>query len=274
MKDFGGYDKYRYDSYTVLGRISTAEEHAVEDARSLPSVKQKPEKSPKESPKRKKRSALFVVMVTLLCFSATLIAADLIGNHSALASYVALFGKNKQRNGEIYYAVYATHSADMGVSYKNAGVIRAEGGAGYVLKKGDEYYVILNAYEDKEQAESVAGRQANYGILEIECPAFTVGKSECLAAAEESKDLYHECFLSLYQAANDLASGKYAKADMKRALAQEKERVSAKESAYAERIRGKEDTVGIEYKILIYIRLDSYQLRGFTSEISLIVILK
>ena len=252
MNDFNGYDKYRYDDYTVFGRVSSPEEHFVEDARTFPSLDAPKEPQTKKAkPRGKGRGILITVMITILCFSITLFAADFLSGHSGIAEYAALFTRSKKDEATYYYAVYAAKSEDMGIAYKNAGVIRSEGGAGYVMKSGKEYYVILNAYASKEDAESVAKKQANYQIIEIRIPSFDLKKAKSLAPAEDSKDLYRESYLFLYQAANDLASGKYAEEDMKRALNREKETILAKETAYAENIRGQEDSVLIEYKVLL-----------------------
>ena len=206
----------------------------------------------KKHPHGKARSALLVAMITLLCFSATLIAADLLSGRSGIAEYAALFTNAKKGSSLMtYYAVYASSSEDMGISYKNAAVIRAEGGAGYVMKEGDIYYVVLNLYQERGDAESVAARSASYGIREISFPPFDLSKAKSLASAEGSKNLYEEAYLTLYQAANNLASDKYGAEDFRRDLLKTKEEIAATESAYAESIRGKEETVTIEYKVLL-----------------------
>ena len=247
------YDKYRNNEYTITGRISGAEEHLVEDVRSEKRRVFEKAESKRKKHKRKSRAKGFFLtaMITLFCFSATLFAADLLSGGSGIAAYASLFTKKQKNEGSVFYAVYATHDSDMGVSYKNASVIRQEGGAGYVMKRGEEYYVILNAYAEKSNAEKVASRQANYGITEIAVPSHSAKKNSSLLLAEKYKDLYKEAYETLYQAANDLAGNRYGEEDMKRVLRNFKERLLIAEANYAEDIRGKEDTPTIEFKVCL-----------------------
>lgn len=237
-------------NYTLYGEAAPTE-HVVQDARSKPRKDPTfPQEKNEKKPFSKGKTILLSVMITILAFSLTLIAADLLGNGSGIKLYASLFQKEKETE-TIYYAVYATHSADMSVSYKNAAVIREEGGAGYVMKDGEEYYVILNVYDDRENAQSISERKANYGILEIKVLEFDTEKQPSLKIAEGSKGLYKEAYGTLYQAANDLAAGKYAKEDMMRSLLSYKERIVAIENAYAESISGSPDTACIEYKVIL-----------------------
>ena len=251
MKDHSSYDYSSYSGVRGHGAI-IASEHIVEDARSKPR-----ERDSSVSPGKKKASyskgktIILTAMITLFAFSLTLIAADLIGSGGGIALYTNLFHKKNKTHSVSYYAVYATHSADMSISYKNATVIREEGGAGYVMKESEEYYVILNLYDTIDKAKNVTERKANYGILEIKIPDFNVKKQPLLASAESSKDLYKEAYLTLYNAANNLASGKYQKEDMRRVLLAYKERVIAEETSYSQRIGGTEDTCSIEYKVIL-----------------------
>ena len=248
MRKEHGYDNYRLDDYTVIGRITLPEEHLVEDARTpREGKKQKTEDRKTRSPVIK---TLLTVAITILCFSLTLIAADIFSGKASIANYAALFYKKKE-NGTCYYAVYATLSEDMAISYKNASAIRKEGGAGYVLKESGSYYVILNIYELSEDAENVKKRNANYDVLQIFIPDFNLKKTPSLSAAETSKDIFTEAYRTLYQAANDLAGGNYKEEDMKRQLVDFREKILAVENSFEASIRGKEDTATIEYKVLL-----------------------
>ena len=240
---------FTHSNYPFNGEIAPTE-HFVLDARTKPRKDTPTHDNGEKKPFSKGKTILLSVMITILAFSLTLIAADLFGNSSGIKIYTSLFYKDN-KNATTYYAVYATHSADMSLSYQNAAVIRKEGGAGYVMKEGDEYYVILNVYEDEENAKSISERKANYGILEIKVYDFDIDKQPSLKAAENSKYLYKEAYVTLYQAANDLASGKYAKDDMTRSLLSYKEKVVAIENAYAESISGSIDTACIEYKVIL-----------------------
>ncbi|HAE88722.1 MAG TPA: hypothetical protein DCG79_02490 [Clostridiales bacterium] len=221
-------------------------EHFVEDARSAPARQVRDKKGKRRLAKGK--TILLTAAITLLCFSLSIVAADLIGGGS-LSAYTAVFQRKSKTLA--YYAVYATHSQDMSVSYKNAAAVREQGAAGYVLKENGEYYVVLNVYDEKSAAEKVSERSKNYGVLKIEFPPFDSKKNPSLAAAEQTKDLYKEAHAALYDAANDLSAGKYQKDDMLRSIRSYKQKVIAAESAYAEKIRGAEDTARIEYKVIL-----------------------
>ena len=240
-----------YNRYPITPKYAEEPpaEHLVEDARSKRDFPVKSQKSEmKKPPRGKGRTVLLTVAITLLCFSLTIFAADVVGNRG-FAAYTALF--QKKIKDKVFYAVYATHSADMSISYKNAAAVREEGGAGYVMKEGMEYYVVLNLYESAEDAKKITERKPNYGVLEINVPPFNAKKESALSSAENSKDLYKEAYLMLYQAANDLAAGKYQKQDMLREIKAYKEKVVVAENAYAESIRGKEEPITIEYKVIL-----------------------
>ena len=222
-------------------------EHCVEDARSFPMAEKSLNRT--KRPPCKAHSVVLSAAIAILCFSLTLVAADLLSGRTGIAAYTALF--QRKQKGVTYYAVYATHSEDMALCYKNASVVREEGGAGYVMKQGKEYYVVLNVYANESDAKKVKERKENYDILEITIPVIDFKKHNGLAVAENSKNLYKEAYYTLYEAANDLASGKYQKQDMLRAVASYKEKVIAVEDAYAKNTKGNEDPVAIEYKVIL-----------------------
>ena len=250
-----GYDKYKFDGYTVYGRISSPEtDHAVEDARTKPAPKEE-KRTPKRAETKEKRrtrkgsKTLFIVCVTVLCFALSIFLADILSGTATLSDYVALF-KHEQENARLYYAVYATHAADMGISYRNASVLHAEGGAGYVWKRENEYYVVASAYASKEDAEKVANKQSNYGVFEIKIYNVEEKKknSEFLGA-ERGNEMIAEAFDALYTTANDVAAGTYDTSEMKKRLSLTQGKIAAHEEAYQAERAGKEDGFAIEYKV-------------------------
>ena len=254
MREHEGYDKYRYDGRVLYGTVSDAvSEHAVEDVRtpkeiSEPAEKDRPRKRKRGGERGKGRSRAIVVCLAVFLFSLSVFLADVLSGASTLADYVALF-TGKRTDAEIYYAVYATHSTDMGVSYKNAAAIQAEGGAGYVLKRGEEYYVIVSAYETKEDADAVLNKHRNYGVIEIEIYPFSREKCPSLSLAESGSETYKEAYEFLYGVANDMASGVYDASEMKKRLTSKRAEIAAYEEAFRTGVSGKEDNAGIEYKV-------------------------
>ena len=245
-------DQNRHDEYTVLGRISPTKEHVVEDARTAtrgPLDVQTNGKS-KGNRRRGNTKTLVTVLVTILCFSLTLIAADLLSGRSTLSQYVALFTGKADDGSVAFYAVYAMKTEDMALAYKNAASIRAEGGAGYVLKDQEEYYVILNAYYDENDAKKVADREINYDVYTISFPRIDE-KSDTFSFTASTEDLFFESYHFLYEAANALAAGNYGKEDMLRSIEKHREKIVASQDLYADSIRGKETTPTLEYKVLL-----------------------
>ena len=221
--------------------------HTIEYERST-----RPYSTPKPNISEKRRYGrtriLVTVLVTIFAFSLTLFAADLLSGRSTIGEYVSLFTGKKNEKERTFYAVYATSTEDMSLAYKNAAAVRAEGGAGYVLKDQDIYYVILNCYQNESDAETVAAKEANYTIYKMIVPYLDADEA---INYPSTTDIYLESYLLLYETANDLAAKKYGEEDMKRLLEKQREKVVAESDAYAESIRGKEDNRRIEYKVFL-----------------------
>ena len=250
MGNYEGYDKYRYDGRVLYGTVSETDmEHAIEDVRSPRemNVRNSVERENKKKHCGRGRKGTIAICIAIFLFSVTVFLADVLSGASTLSDYVALF--TAADSGETYYAVYATHSQDAGISYKNAAAIQAEGGAGYVMKRGEEYYVIVSAYSSEKEAKNVTDKHAGYGITKIKIPAFSCSAHPTLAAAERGKDLYHKAYETLYNAANEMATGTYGTAEMKKILSSMREEIAAYEESYRTSISGKEDAAGIEYKV-------------------------
>ena len=259
MSRMDGYEKYKYDGYTVFGRISGEDEidHAVEDARTRPRAieengeKQKPKKS-REKARTKRTSGFLIACITILCFAFTAFAADLFSGNASLATYASLLlGKKQKENFETYYLVYATHAEDMGVSYKNASVIQKEGGAGYVMKIGKEYYVILNAYAKKEDAEKVAKKQATFGVYELKLYSFDPEKAKDLKGAAINASLYKKVVETLYDQAIGTQEKIYSASDVKAALLPIKEEIAVAEETFSRTATNGGANAVLDYKVLL-----------------------
>ena len=250
MSLFTKREPYRYEDRETWSRLSPSE-HIVEDTRTAPALRSDDGSRSQAQQRRPKRGkTLMIVLITVFAFSLTLIAADLLTGKATIAEYVSLFTSKKTEKAEVYYAVYAMSTENMSLAYKNAATVRTEGGAGYVLKNETMYYVILNTYLNESDAKSVASKEANYGIYEI--PTATIKLNiDGFSFPEQTKDVSREAYLVLYEAANDLASHKYGEEDMKRVLEKQREKVVTAMDLYAESIRGKEDNIRIDYKVLL-----------------------
>lgn len=260
MDRWNGYEKYKYDDTTVFGTITSSDEpeHSVEDARTKKRDPLSDERTNEKTRKKRKRAngnrtgLLLVISITILCFCLTVVAADLFSGKASLSTYAnLLLGRKDKTNHTVYYLVCATRDADMGVAYKNAAAIRKEGGAGYVLKSGEDYYVVLNAYEKKEDAEKIRDKQGNYGILELKLPAFDLEKAKGLKGATLSETLYEKVFRTLYETANAYQRGVYSADDVKIRLNPIKEEVAACEEAFERSASDLASTVVLDYKVLL-----------------------
>ncbi|MBQ9370308.1 MAG: hypothetical protein IJU10_04450 [Clostridia bacterium] len=243
-----GYDKYRYDSRVLYGTVSDGTgEHAVEDVRTPREMRLQEHSKREGNAGGKGRKRAIVLCLILFLFALTVFLADVLKGGS-ISSYVALFG-GKSEKRTTYYAVYATHSTDAGISYKNAAAIQAEGGAGYVMKCGEEYYVMVSAYPSEAEANSVVEKHRNYGITEIKIYDFSAERHPTLASAESGKDLYKKAYEALYGAANEMASGLYGASELKKKLSPTREEIAAYEESFRGAVSGSEDAVAIEYKV-------------------------
>jgi len=253
MNESNQYNRTHYNEYTVLGRISSSEEHVVVDARTKRRGAVSDPKKDKRNEKTRQSSrgkTLLTVLITVFAFSLTLIGADLISGRSTLSQYVSLFTGKTSDGASSYYAVYAMKTDDMAIAYKNAASIRAEGGAGYVLKDQETFYVILSVYEEESDAKKVADKEANYAVYTLRAPLLDLERED-FSCMSDSIDLSVESYRVLYEAANNLASGKYGEEDMIHAIKKHREKIIATQEKYAENIRGKETTPQIEYKVLL-----------------------
>ena len=260
MDRWNGYEKYKYDDYTVFGTISSSEEveHSVEDARTKKRDTgrgERAEDTKQNEPKRKngnKTGFFLVICITVLCFCLTAVAADLFSGNATFSTYAnLLFGKTDKANYAVYYLVYATKGEDMGLAYKNASAIRKEGGAGYVLKSGESYYAVLNAYEKKEDAEKIANKQANYGIFELKLLAFDLEKAKGLKGAATNENLYEKVFRTLYETATAYQKGIYSEDNVKFALNSIKEEIAVAEESFERSSGNPAANAVLDYKVLL-----------------------
>ena len=252
MNDHSEYNQLHYSDYTVLGHISSTGEHVVVDARTKNHESEKT--SPRLETKKRKHPSrartLLTVLITIFAFSLALFATDLLSGRSTLSQYVALFTGKENDGSMVFYAVYAMKTEDMALAYKNAASVRAEGGAGYVLKDGETHYVVLNVYADETDAKKVAEKVINYAVYTLRAP-FLDTDSDAFSFMASTSDLYLDSYKILYEAANNLASGKYGKEDMLRAIEKHREKITAAQELYGESIRGKETPLQIEYKVFL-----------------------
>ena len=249
MDNDNGYDKYKYERYTIYGTISApSEEHFVEDMRSEGAPREKT--TPKKETYRGKRTRkhAFILCLVLLCFSLTVVAADVISGHSTLADYVAVFHREEAK-GTTYYLVYASHSADVGISYKNASVIRAEGGAGYVMKRGDEHYVVVNAYAAEADAEAVVKKNPAFSYFALSLREMGAKDAATLPYAKNGDALCKKSYEALYEAANRLSADEYDVTTVKREFTRLRDEITAHEESVSADVSGSEDGAAIEYKV-------------------------
>ncbi len=259
MNRLNGYEKYKYDGYTVFGTITSDEpvEHTVEDARTRTcdtgtrSDDSERKKRVKNKTIKNKRGFVLIACITLLCFCLSAVAADLFCG-TPFSTYASLlFGSNKKSDYRSYYLVYATHSEDMGISYKNATVIRKEGGAGYVLKNGQDYYVILNAYEKETDANTIAKRQGSYGVFELKLYYFDLEKSKDLKETTTNENLYVEIVGTLYETAVSLQANIFTTQDVKVTLSSLKEKIVVAEETFEKTARNDGSNIVLDYKVLL-----------------------
>lgn len=166
------------------------------------SNKTKKESNSSEAPTRpektkrvkKKRSAVFSVVMILVCFALTFLLAGIL-NRETLSS---VFGKDEN------YFAYALVSevkegGEKGLNELSK-FVRAGGGGGNVILRNEKYYVVHAVYFNKKDAETVQSRDKSSEIFGLKEKSFTTDYDLLKPYAERYNDEKRNAARSLYEA--------------------------------------------------------------------------
>ena len=119
--------------------------------------------APEYKAPRKKRRWVKAVAVIALAF-VLVAAADALTDGRIRRSLTDAVNVGKDK----YYVLIASEHASETEAVAAATVVRANGGAGYIINENDEYFVALATYLNEEDAVSVESKNQGTFIKEIE----------------------------------------------------------------------------------------------------------
>lgn len=158
------------------------------------------------------------------------------------AFMIALVSRKKQEvvfNAKEYHFVYALKNSKKLLVQDEASKIKQFGGAGVVLNSSNEYYLILNVYLEKKEADEIANKiKSNYegaGVLSLKSAELSKFKRKAtqnnsLASAIKKNDEMLENFLDLQL---EFMSGKLSEGKFSSMLVKQKLEISELETNYA-----------------------------------------
>lgn len=124
-----------------------------------------------------------------------------------------------------YYYIYYKSQDDAYSASSISSTVQSYGGAGYVVKNGDKYYITVACYYDLQDAQSVCEnllrRGLDCGVLEVETGGFTLSSDSAKSNAERyagNLNTLDELSLLCYETANFLDTGGYDQVKARGAL--------------------------------------------------------
>lgn len=105
--------------------------------------------------KSKFRSALYALLLIVICFCATLLSCDFLTGGKVMSEVTNAVLFNQKEYYRVYYAVQLFEFKTLAEAQSASEEIREKNGAGYIIKDGNNYLVIGGIYKNKEDAESV-----------------------------------------------------------------------------------------------------------------------
>lgn len=122
---------------------------------------------------------VIVLLLIVVCFSFTFLALDFLSGGFFLKEFdnTLFVSKNYIEEGK-FYAVYSGKYDNMETARATVPLEQSKGGAGYVLKHGEEYYMLLAVFDNLSDAENVQKKQAKAGfyaeIMELDFPSISL----------------------------------------------------------------------------------------------------
>jgi len=142
--------------------------------------------------KKTKTRALFGISLTLcfliFTFLFSLILTPLLG----LNYLNAIFSQGSTTSSTFYAVMINTDSTDSDYATEQAQNYRVRGGAGVLLEK-ETYFIVLSAYPNKSDAESVSEQITTENIIP-EIMEITFQSTNTSSFSAEEKELYNNCF--------------------------------------------------------------------------------
>lgn len=150
------------------------------------------------------KQGLLVVVIMLICFGVTFLLAELLGGG------IITLVSDSANSFDSYYAVCIGTFTDESAAAVCADELRRVGGAGYPVYD-DKIYILASVYDNKSDAEKVAGRLDNYSsfVYEIKIgePSLNWCKTNDRKNVESVLEYAEKTFEGLYSISVDMENG-------------------------------------------------------------------
>ena len=149
---------------------------------------------------------LAAVMIVILCFSLTVVSADILSGGELFEGVAAAF--KTLTDVPVYYAVDLGSYPDITTAREAAELFRQQGAGGFLIKDS-EYHIIAAVYKERSEAETIVAKLINNGlrgsVYEIEGDDINYKKfGEIGIEIETAIDWCGELYSRMYQLSNSL----------------------------------------------------------------------
>ncbi len=156
---------------------------------------------------------IIVVCTIVLCFMLTLAFCVTLSGEGFLSVF-----KDEKISSQTIYAIAVGGYSDITLARNNADLIKARGGAGYVLK-GDSVEIILAVYKNVDDAESVLAalqdKSAYIKEIEISEPTLKWCDDDLKNAENTALEYFDIAFDALFDISSSLNDGQITPQDAK-----------------------------------------------------------
>jgi len=157
----------------------------------------------------KKRAAL-IILAMVLCVMLTILSCSFLSGEGF--SGLITWGREK----DYYYLLSSGRYSTVPLAREAAEIIRARGGAGYVLRDGDDYHLIVAAFPTREEAEAVLKKQeSGFYIIEIPYEKETYFDLDEKETALKGLEFFDESFKKLNELTIAIEKGDIALSSIK-----------------------------------------------------------
>lgn len=185
---------------------------------------------PHASGKKHNKTRIKSVFITILIFILFFVS---------VAFIVARKRKEVAFNSREYYFVYALKNSKKLLVEDESSKVKQFGGAGVVIKNNNEYYLVLNVYLIKTEAEEIVEKiKQNYegaGVLALKSNELTKFKKKVSQNAELAQAIkkVDKLFESLVDLQLKFMSGKLSEGKLSSSLVKQKLEIAELETSFA-----------------------------------------
>lgn len=175
-----------------------------------------PNSAVKTGKKRKKmgrfRKVLIVSLLFIISVLSTIVASDIITQGSLMGTLSVWAERSMMQY--TYFALVIGQYDDLAQAKIQATQLRLQGGAGYIVQSGAQYWVIADAYEQEQDAQDVARKYSNAAVIELSQPKINYKRYDAKyrGTLEGYMDYSYTACDQMYRIATQLADGQISTA--------------------------------------------------------------